>query len=279
MRKCWLNGRCVIITGASGGLGFNIAKILIEKFGCTVYGIARNKEKMEKNISTLDDKKHLFHYNLFDVSIKENWAEYLKFLNENNVKPDILINNAGFMLPFMKFEDITEQEIDEIIRVNFLSCIYSIRTLMPLLKKSATPSIINVSSAAGHCAIVGESMYCATKSAVRGLTETLIQDYKKKIYVAGVYPGFIKTDILNRIDDKEKNSKLIEMLMMPVEKASKKIVKKIKRKKKRIVLGLDGGYMSNFSALMPKTTPSLVSWVLKTSKIAMFDKLFKEKKQ
>ena len=65
MRKCWLNGRCVIITGASGGLGFNIAKILIEKFGCTVYGIARNKEKMEKNISTLGDKKHLFHYNLF----------------------------------------------------------------------------------------------------------------------------------------------------------------------------------------------------------------------
>ena len=147
---------------------------------------------------------------------------------------------------------------------------------MPLLKKSSTPSIVNISSAAGLCAVVGQSMYCATKFAMRGFTETLQQDYKKQIYVGGVYPGFIKTDILNRQTIDDKSNKLIQKLMMPVNKAAKKIVKGISKKKKKIVMGVDGRFMSLFGRLMPKATPSIIRKVLKTSKLEMFDGVFKK---
>ena len=154
---------------------------------------------------------------------------------------------------------------------------HSTKALLPLLKQSKTPAIINISSAAGLCAVVGESMYCATKFAVRGFTETLQQEYKKQIYICGIYPGFIRTNILNRMDISDKNNKIISKLMMPVNKACKKIIRTLKHKRKRLVMGMDGCSMSIFSRIMPNTTPSIITSVLKASKLQMFEDVFIEK--
>ena len=274
MKKCWLNGKTVIVSGASGGLGFAVSKLLIEKYNCNIIGLARNKTKLEKVKESLGDKKENFNFLIMDVSLKENWEALKEYLLKNSIKPDILINNAGFMLNFAKFEKYTDGEIDEIINTNFRPYIVSIKTLLPLLKESKTPAIINVASAAGLCAVVGQSMYCATKFGVKGFTETLQQDYKKQIYVCGIYPGFIKTDILSRQNAKNKDNKLINALMMPVEKAAKKIVKGIKKRKKRIVMGFDGQSMNIFGRLFPKATPSLITSVLKSSKLDLFEDVF-----
>ena len=268
-----MHNKTVIISGASGGIGFGIAKRLIEQYNCTVIGIARNEEKMKANMETLGEKKDKFSYYLFDVGVKQNWIDFALSLEQKGIVPDMLINNAGFMLPFTKIEKLSDSEIDEIVAVNFMSVVYSTRILLPLIKKSPTPSIINIASSAGICAVVGESMYCATKFAVKGFTETIMQEYPE-IYIAGVYPGFIRTNILHRMDDSAKNNKLIDWFMMPLDKATKKIVKRIKRKKKRIVLGIDGHSMSFFSRMMPTLTPKIVAWVLKTSKLSMFNDVF-----
>ena len=276
MKKSWLNGRTVVISGASGGLGFEIAKLLINNYGCNVIGIARNEKKIQQARERLGENKEKFSYKLFDVSLPENWQSFYKEIIENNINIDILINNAGFMLPFSKFENYSDTEISEIVNTNFLSVINSTKILLPLIKKSKTPAIINIASAAGLCAVVGQSMYCATKFAVKGFTETLQQDYKKQIYVGGVYPGFIKTDILNRQSTTEKENKLINKLMMPVEKAAKKIVKRISKKKNRTVIGFDGCSMNIFGRLFPKLTPSIVRSVLKSSKLEMFNDVFNQ---
>lgn len=276
MKKCWLNNKTVIISGASGGLGFSVAKSLIENYNCKIIGIARNEAKLKANIQTLGDKKDNFSYYLFDVSVKENWINLKNELEDKNIIPDVLINNAGFMLPFAKFDRYSDEEITEIINTNFISIVNSTKILLPLIKKSKTPAIVNISSAAGLCAIVGQSMYCATKFAVRGFTETIQQDYKKQIYVCGIYPGFIKTDILNRQSASDKTNNLISKLMKPVGKATKIIVKGIRKKKKRIVMGIDGHLMSFFSRMFPKMTPSIITKVLKASKLDLFDNVFKE---
>lgn len=274
MRKNWLQGKTVVISGASGGLGFSVAKLLIEKYNCKVIGIARNEKKLLSAIESLGDKKSNFTFKLFDVSIKENWIDFYNYLAENNTQIDLLINNAGFMLPFAKFDKYSDNEIDEIIKTNFTSIVYSTKTLLPLIKKSSTPAVVNVSSAAGLCAVVGESMYCATKFAVKGFTETLQQDYKKQIYVAGIYPGFIRTNILSRQNGKAKDGKLVKRFMYPLDKATKKIVKRIAKKKKRIVFGFQGRTISFISRFFPKSAPSMITKVLKASKLDMFDDVF-----
>lgn len=274
MKKNYLYGKTVVISGASGGLGFSIAKMLIEKYDCKVIGIARNEKKILQSINSLGDKKGNFSYRLFDVSVRENWIEFYNYLEQNQIKIDLLINNAGFMLPFAKFDKYTDQEIDEITKTNFSSVVYSTKVLLPLLKQSKTPSIVNISSAAGLCAVVGESMYCATKFAVKGFTETLQQDYRKQIYVGGVYPGFIRTDILNRQKSENKDSKLVQRFMIPLDRATKKIVKGIAKKKKRIIFGIQGRSINFFARLFPKLTPTIITKVLKWSKLDMFDDVF-----
>lgn len=274
MKKKWIHNKTVIISGASGGLGFQICKNLIEKYDCNILGLARNEKKLLLAKESLGEKQDKFNYLIMDVSKKENWINLKNYLTNNNIKPDILINNAGFMLNFSKFDKYTEDEIEEIVNTNLMSCIYSTKILLPLIKESSTPSIINISSAAGLCAVVGQSMYCATKFGVKGFTETLQQDYKNQIYIGGVYPGFIKTDILNRQKVDTKNNKLINKLMMPVDKASKKIIKGIVKRKKRIVMGIDGKPMSFFGRIFPKTTPSIITSVLKSSKLDLFEDVF-----
>lgn len=274
MKKSYLYNKTVVISGASGGLGFAISKLLIEKYNCKIIGIARNEQKMRNAISQLGNGKSNFSYSLFDVSIKDNWCNFAKQLQEKNIQVDILINNAGFMLPFAKFEKYSENEITEIINTNFISNVTAVKEMLPIIKRSDSPAIVNICSAAGLCAVVGQSMYCATKFAMKGFTECLQQEYKKQIYVGGVYPGFIKTDILSRQNVDTKNNKLINKLMMPVEKASKKIVKGIKKRKKRIVMGFDGRSMSFFGRLFPKMTPSIVTKVLRSSKLDLFEDVF-----
>lgn len=276
MKKSWLFGKKVIISGASGGLGFAVSKLLIQKYNCKILGIARNETKLIAAKNALGEDN--FSYYIMDVSKRENWLKFKDYLIENNIKPDVLLNNAGFMLNFSKFDKYSDDEIDEIIETNLKSYIISTKTLLPLIQQSSTPAIINIASAAGLCAIIGQSLYCATKFGVKGFTETLQQDYKKKIFVCGVYPGFIKTDILNRQKADTKNNKLINMLMMPVEKAAKKVVRGITRKRKRVVFGFEGWFMNVFCRLFPRFTPSVISFALKCSKLDLFEDVFEYKK-
>ena len=276
MKKCWLNNKVVVISGASGGIGFSVAKSLIEKYSCTILAIGRNKEKMQKAKDTLGEKKDKFLDFYFDVSSLSQWEDFKAQLEEHGIMPDVLINNAGFMLPFKKFDALTMDEIEEIIKTNFSSVLYSFKTLKPLLDKSKTPTVVNVSSAAGLCAVVGESMYCATKYAVRGFTDTIRQDYKKKYFVTGIYPGFIRTDILSRQNTNDKENKLINKIMMPLPRATRKIVRGIKKHKKNVVMGFDGRSMSIFGRLFPNFTASLVRKVLKVSGLELFKDVFSD---
>ena len=271
--KNWLQNKTVIISGASGGIGFSIAKTLMEKFNCKIIGIARNEEKLLKNLESLGDKKENFSYHLFDVSVKENWINFAKTLEENNIIPDVLINNAGFMHSFIKAENLSFSEIDKITSTNFLSVVYSTKTLLPLIKKSKTPAIIHVSSAAGVSAVVGQSMYTATKYAVRGYTQTLAVE-NKKTYVSGIYPGFIKTDILKGANGEDNKASIIEKMSTPLEKATRKIVRKIKRKRKNIVLGFGGRFLNFGGKYFPTFTSRIMAFVLRKSKLDLFKNLF-----
>ncbi len=268
--KNWLYNKTVIITGASGGLGFTLAKLLIEKYNCNVIGIARNEQKLISNAQLLGENKQKFSYKLFDVSVYENWVNFKNYLTQNNVTPDVLINNAGFMLPFSKFEGYTATDIERITSTNFLSVTYAVKELLPLIKQSNTPAIINVSSASALCAVVGQSMYTATKFALRGLTDTLRVE-NKGVYVAGIYPGFIKTDIFGKTEFDEKTKKLLDKFMMPVDKAGKKIVRQISKKRKNVVIGFDGKLLKFGGKYMPKTFPKLMKKVLKSAKLSIFN--------
>ena len=272
IKKNWLYNRTVVITGASSGIGRDITRILIKKYCCKVIGIARSGEKMVKLANEFENRNN-FSYKLFDVSILENWLDFKDYLCKDNIQIDILINCAGKLPPFKCFNDYTLDEIQDVMNVNYFSVIFAIKTLLPILEKSAHASIINISSSASLCSIAGTSIYSASKSALKALTECMTAEYKRKIYVSLVCPGFTKTDIFRNQKYKDER-KIINLISSSSKKIANKIVCGMKKHKKRLVLGNDAKLMNNFYRLMPKTSIKIINRVIRKSKVKLFTDVY-----
>ena len=174
MSTCWLQGKTVVVTGASGGMGAGIAATLIKKHDCTVIGVARNEKKMLKFIEELGPQyASKFSYKLFDVSVRENWESFAEELKADGTKVDVLVNNAGILPKFKRFDRYSYDEIERAMNINFFSCVYSVKTMLPMLLESSTPAIIDIDSSAALMTLAGTSMYSASKAARKGFTEAL----------------------------------------------------------------------------------------------------------
>ena len=272
MAKYQLKNKKIVLTGASSGIGKALAVMLVDKFNCTVYGIGRNEQKLQEVKNSLNNKDNFF-YEVFDVSSLSSWQNFANKLEKSDFYPDILINNAGYLLKFAKAENHSVLDAESITKTNYFACVYSFNALLPLLKNSTSPAIINVSSSAALAPVVGTAYYTASKCAVKGFTEVLAQDYKH-FYVCLVMPGFTKTNIfINQKDDK-KSQKLIDKICTPVDKAVKKCVKKITKRKKRIIIGFDAKMMNFFYKLFPNLTANAIRRVLKKSNLQLFEDVF-----
>lgn len=274
----WIDNKTVIITGASSGIGKGIAETLIKKHNCKVIGIARNKDKIENFISELGEYSENFTYNLFDVSVKENWFEFVKNIKENDIHPDVLINNAGVLPKFNKTQNYSIEEIENVMNVNFYSAVYSIKALLPILFESKTPAVINIASSAALMSLAGTSAYSASKAALKSFTESLREELRGKCYVSVICPGFTKTDIFrNQGLNTPKGEKMINAISTDCDKMVKLIVKGIENKQELMIFGFDAEFMKIFGRITPVQGGRLFSSVMKVSKLPLFDAVFKEK--
>ncbi|MDO4847842.1 MAG: SDR family oxidoreductase [Clostridiaceae bacterium] len=275
--RIWMNGKTVIITGASGGMGKGIAEKLIKEHGCRVIGIARSEEKMKKVVEELGSYSENFSYQLFDVSKEENWVKFVDYLKKNDIKPDVLINNAGILPKFDRFQNYSIEYIENAMNINFYSAVYSIHALLPLLLESPTPAIINIDSSAALMTLAGTSVYSASKAALKSLSEALREELRGKCYVGIVCPGFTKTDIFrNQEAADDKGQKYLNMVSTSCERMVKMIMNDIRSKKPLGVHGFDAAFMNYFGRLMPVQGGRLFSAVMKMSKLPMFDPIFKD---
>ena len=272
-----MNNKTVIITGASGGMGKGVAEKLIKEHGCTVIGIARSEEKMKKVVEELGDYADKFSYQLFDVAVEQNWLDFVEYLNGNNIKPDVLINNAGILPKFDKFQNYTVEYIKKAMDINFYSAVYSIHALLPILLQSDSPAIINVDSSAALMTLAGTSVYSASKAALKSLSEALREELRGKCYVGIVCPGFTKTDIFRNQDSTDaKGQKMLNMVSTSCERMVKMIMNDIKAKRPLGVHGFDAAFMNYFGRIMPVQGGRLFSNVMKMSKLPLFDGVFKD---
>ena len=274
----WIDGKTVIVTGASGGMGAGIAASLIKNHGCEVIGVARSEAKMLKFIEEPGpDYAQQFSYKLFDVSDKEAWESFAKEITEAGKRPSVLINNAGILPKFKRFDRYSYEEIERAMNINFYSCIYGVKTFLPLLLEQNDPAIINVDSSAALMTLAGTSMYSASKAALKGFTEALRVEFKGKMYVGLVCPGFTKTDIFrDQKNDGGKGQKVMDMISTDCDRMVKMIMFGIEHKRPMMVHGLDAHAMSAFNRLLPVKGSELFSLVMKMADIDLFNEVFKD---
>lgn len=274
--ECWLKGKTVVVTGASGGMGAGIAASLIKNHDCTVIGVARSEPKMLKFIDELGPQyADKFSYKLFDVSVKENWEEFAEGLKADGVKIDILVNNAGILPKFKRFDRYSYEEIERAMNINFYSCIYSTKTLLPMLLESDSAAIINIDSSAALMTLSGTSMYSASKAALRSFTEALRVEFAGKMYVGLVCPGFTKTDIFRDQDAENSNGqKVMDMISTDCDIMVKRIMRGIENKYPMQVRGFDAHAMSIANRIAPVYGSKLFSSIMKMANVDIFKEVF-----
>ncbi|MBW4535180.1 MAG: SDR family oxidoreductase [Pleurocapsa minor HA4230-MV1] len=185
----------VVITGASSGIGASCAK-MFAKEGASLILAARRRDKLEEVATEIKQAYQSQIYLLeMDVSDRHGVAKSMDSLPESWRNIDILVNNAGLSRGLDKLQSGDIQNWEEMIDTNVKGLLYVTRSLLPGMVERNQGHIINIGSIAGHQAYPGGNVYCATKAAVRALSQGLKMDLLgTPIRVSCVDPGSVETD-------------------------------------------------------------------------------------
>jgi serine 3-dehydrogenase len=188
----------VLITGASSGIGEACARVFAQA-GAKLILTARRQERLEQLADQLS-KTYACELHLLplDVSDRTQVQATLESLPAPWQEVDILINNAGLSRGLDKVHEASIQDWEEMIDTNIKGLLYMTRSLVPGMVSRGKGHVINIGSIAGHQTYPGGSVYCATKAAVKSISEGLKQDLLgTPVRVSSVDPGMVETDFSN----------------------------------------------------------------------------------
>ena len=196
-----LKNKNIIVTGASGGIGNSIVKTLNDS-GANILASGTNVEKLDdlkskfKNIKTLK----------FDISQIDKIEEFVdKATNEIGGNLDCIVNNAGITQDNLAIR-MSLEEWKKVIDINLTSTFLLSKFSIKKMLKNKSGKIINITSIVGHTGNLGQANYTASKAGIVAMSKSLAIEYaKKNINVNCISPGFIKTAMTDKIDEKFKN--------------------------------------------------------------------------
>lgn len=269
--------KVAVITGAGSGMGRYLA-VLLAKDGADVSVCDVNEETLNETVEMLRKYNVSVSSHILDVSDKEAIEALPEKVIEQHGKVDMVFNNAG-VTTGTHFKDMDEDNWDWVMGINFDGVINSTRAFIPHMVDSPEAAIVNTSSIFGMVAVPGQTVYHATKFAVRGFTESLAMEMKEtnpNLQIHCVHPGHIGTNIAAdaRFDEenfnqdetqvsnsiftrnapksqKEMGDLFREGGMHP-SKAAEIILNGVKKNKTRIFIGLDAKLLDLSQRIFPK---------------------------
>jgi 3-oxoacyl-[acyl-carrier protein] reductase len=195
-----LNGKCALVTGASGGIGGAIASALHAQ-GAVVGLSGTRKEALEAKAAELGDRCHILPCNLSDA---ESVAELIGQATEAMGSVDILVNNAGITRDNLAMR-MKDEEWQDVIDVNLSASYKLAKNCLRGMMKARWGRIINITSIVGTTGNPGQANYAAAKAGLVGMSKALAQEVASRtITVNCVAPGFIETPMTNALPDAQK---------------------------------------------------------------------------
>ncbi|MER8974720.1 MULTISPECIES: SDR family oxidoreductase [unclassified Mesorhizobium] len=197
-----IENKVVVITGASSGLGEATARHLAARGASVVLG-ARRSHRIGALVQELTAAGHKAKAVTTDVTDAGQVQNLVNTAVREFGRIDVMLNNAGLM-PLAPLERLKVDEWDRMIDVNIKGVLYGIAAALPYMKEQRSGHIINVSSVYGHVVDPGAAVYCATKFAVRAISEGLRKEVKPyNIRTTVISPGAVSTELLEHISEKD----------------------------------------------------------------------------
>lgn len=265
-------GKTAVITGAGSGMGRYLA-VLLAKAGANVAICDINEETLNGTAAMVRQYNVAVSTHIVDMGDMERIEALPDEVVSHHGAVDLVFNNAGVTMG-SSFSGMSEEDWDWVMNINLNGVVKASRVFLPLLKDRPEAALINTSSIFGMIAVAGQSVYHATKFGVRGFTESLAKEFKdSSVQVHCVHPGHIGTNIVanarfNEEDDAtflrqddvdvDEMANMFKTGGMHPSRAAQIILNGVKKKKRRIFVGLDAKLMD----LAQRITPMHYEWLL-----------------
>ncbi len=196
-----IKDKVVIITGASSGLGEATARRLA-KNGAKLMLAARREERLKELVADIQKDGGTAKYQVTDVTDKSQVEALAKATHQAYERIDVLVNNAGLM-PLSPLDQTKVDEWDKMVDVNIKGVLYAIAAVLPIMRQQKSGHIINLSSVAGHKVFATGTVYCATKFAVKAISEGIRLESNGEIRATNISPGAVDTELTSTISHDE----------------------------------------------------------------------------
>jgi short-subunit dehydrogenase len=261
-----LENKVFVVTGAGGGIGSELAYGLLQR-GAKVVAVDVDKEKLETFKKQVNNDNLRIHP--IDITDKDSVREFPSKVKEMFDSVEGLINCAGIIQPFVKVKDLDYEAIEKVMNVNFYGTLYMTKAFLPKLLERPEAHLANVSSMGGFLPVPGQSVYGASKAAVKLLTEGLYAELKDtNVHVSVVFPGATKTDISKNSGVEapvgEEDSGDSDFPMLTAEQVANIILDGIEKNKKQIFTGKDSKFMNILYRLSPVYATSFIAKKMKS---------------
>lgn len=258
--------KTIVVTGAGSGMGRELTLQLLKK-GSRVAGIDIQAATLEETRQLAEVGEDQFKGFVLDIADREKVEQLPGEVIDHFGGVDGLINNAGIIQPFKPVAELTYTDIHRVMNVNFYGTLYLIKAFLPLLVQRPEAHIVNISSMGGFIPFPGQTVYGASKAAVKLLTEGLYAELKEtSVRVTVVHPGAIATNITENSGlgkPKAEADASQAAMTLPADKAAAIIIRAMENDKYRITVGRDAAMLDLLYRFSPRFATNFIGRMMK----------------
>jgi NADP-dependent 3-hydroxy acid dehydrogenase YdfG len=209
-----LQDKVVVITGASSGIGEGVARLLAERGAHVVVG-ARRTDRLAVLADEIAKSGGSARFHAVDVTDRASVEAFVAVAVAEFGKIDVLVNNAGVM-PLSPLNALKVDEWDRMIDVNIRGVLHGVAAALPRMEAQGYGHIINIASIGAHYVVPTGAVYCATKFAVRAISDGLRQE-TDKLRVTVVSPGVVESELADTISDEASREGMKEFRRIAIQ--------------------------------------------------------------
>lgn len=263
-----LDGKTIVVTGGGSGVGKELTLQLLKK-NAKVAAVDINEAALAETLKVSGDNESLSTH-LADITDFNLVSNLVNEVREKHGNIDAIINNAGIIQPFIPINELTMEQVNKVMNVNFYGTLNMVKAFLPGLLKRPEAHIVNISSMGGFLPVPGQVAYGASKAAVRLLTEGLYSELKDtNVNVSVIIPGGIATDIAKNsnadVGRTSEDSKMASMLLTP-QKAARLIIKSIEKNRFRMFIGKDSKLLNVLYKFASRSAINMINKALSSVK-------------
>lgn len=261
-----VKGKTIVVTGGGSGMGRELV-LELAKRGARVAAVDINKEAVLETARLAPESKEKISTHVVNITEREAIEKLVDEVKEFHGTVDGIINNAGIIQPFIDVNDLGYDKIDQVMNVNFYGTLYMVKSFLPELLKRPEAHILNVASMGGFLPVPGQSIYGASKAAVKLMTEGLHSELTDtNVGVTIAFPGAIKTNIMKNSKVERKattDTSGKEYKLTLADDAAKIMIDAIESNAYRVMVGNDAKMMDRMYRVMPKKAAAIIAEKLK----------------